>query len=353
MADELLTDRALNRALLARQLLLERHPLGTAAALEHLVGLQGQAPNAPYVALWSRLEAYDPAELAELLESRAVVRTHLMRCTVHLATAPDARVLRPLTQPVMERSFATTPWAKRIAGADAGAVTAAARELLTARTLTRAQLGEALGARFPGFDPLSLAYLGSLLVPAVQPPPRGVWGRTGAAAWREIETWLGVPLDPAPPLQDVVLRYLAAFGPASPADARTWSGLTGMRAAFDALRDRLISLRGPDGRELFDLPDAPRPDPDTPAPPRFLGEFDNILLAHANRTRIMAPDRRVPLFSGNGGVSGTVLVDGFFRATWKLVGGAVAVAPLDRLTRPERAAIDEEAQRLTAFVTSC
>src|SRR5689334_2847340 len=189
MTGEVLGDRALNRALLARQLLLGRQDLPAAEAIERLVGLQAQAPNAPYVALWSRLVAFDPAELAGLLERREAVRTHLMRCTVHLATARDALFLRPLMQLVIDRSFAGTPWAKRLGGADPAAVAAAARDMLRTETLTRAQLAERLAERFPGQDPLSLAYLGSLRVATVQPPPRAIWGRTGAAAWHEIEHW--------------------------------------------------------------------------------------------------------------------------------------------------------------------
>ena len=183
MAAEVLSDRALNRALLARQLLLERHAMGSAEAIEHLVGLQAQAPNAPYVGLWSRLAPFDPADLAGLLERRAAIRTHVMRTTVHLVTARDGALLRPLMQPVLDRSFASSPWAKKLPGVDLDAVAAAGRELLAGAVLTRAQLGERLAERFPGQDPASLAHAVTIRVPAVQVPPRGIWGASGPAAW--------------------------------------------------------------------------------------------------------------------------------------------------------------------------
>jgi hypothetical protein len=356
MAGDVLSTRALNRALLARQLLLEREPLGTAEALEQLVGLQAQAPNAPYVALWSRLAPFDPAELAGLLERHEAVRTHVMRTTVHLVTARDCRTLRPLMRTVVERGFRSSPWAKNLAGADLEAITAAGRELLRESTLSRPELAAQLGERFPGPDPLSLAYAVTYLVPAVQPPPRGIWGKRGGAAWTETERWIGAELDPEPSVDAVLLRYLAAFGPASVADARTWSGLPGLREVVERLRPQLRSFRDEGGRELFDLPDAPRPDPDTPAPPRFLPEYDNVLLSHADRSRIIGPGRLVPLPPGNGGSAGTVLVDGAFRAVWRIERAngraTLVVTPHARLARAETGAVTAEAERLLAFAAA-
>ncbi|MGZ6697032.1 MAG: winged helix DNA-binding domain-containing protein [Solirubrobacteraceae bacterium] len=353
MSEEVLSARALNRALLARQLLLERATIGSAEAIERLVGLQAQAPNAPYVALWSRLEGYDPAELAGLLERREAVRTHVMRTTVHLVTARDCTHLRPLMQAVIERSFRSSPWAKRLAGADLDAVAEAGRELLRDRVLTRAQLAPLLAERFPGHDPMSLAYAATIRVPTVQPPPRGVWGAGGAAAWTETEAWIGAALGPAPTPDATVLRYLAAFGPASIPDVRIWSGLTAQREVVQRLRPWLRTFRDERGRELFDLPGAPRPGADAPAPPRFLPEYDNVLLSHDDRTRINALGRPVPLLPGNGGVSGTLLVDGFFRGEWRIERAGdratLRVEPFDRYTRDERAAVTAEGERLLAF----
>jgi hypothetical protein len=353
MADEVLSDRALNRALLARQLLLERHAMDAFEAIEHLVGLQAQAPNAPYVGLWTRLESFDPANLAGLIERRAAVRTHLMRVTVHLVTARDGATLRPLMQPVLDRGFRSSPWVKNLPGVDLDAVAATARELLGAGPLTRAQLAAGLTDRFPGADPASLAQAVTIKVPVVQVPPRGLWGQSGPAAWAIAEQWTGTPLEAEPSVDDVVLRYLAAFGPASIPDVRTWSGLTAQREVLERLRPRLRTFRDARGRELFDLPGAPRPGADLAAPPRFLPEYDNVLLSHADRARIKGDGRLVPLPPGNGGVCGTLLVDGFFRGLWRVAReGPVAIVrvePFDRFTRAERAAVVAEGERLAAF----
>lgn len=354
VADEVLDARALNRALLARQLLLERRPTAPYDAVEHLVGLQAQAPNAPYVALWSRLDPFDPAATGALLERRETVRTHVMRSTVHLVSTRDGAALRPLLQPVLDRAFGSSPWRKRLGDADLSAIVRAGRELLDGRALTRAQLAPLLVARFPGQDGAALANAVTVLVPAVQVPPRGIWGATGPAAWAETVAWTGRPLEATPSAESAVLRYLAAFGPASIPDVRTWSGMGGIRAIVDRLRPSLRTFRDAAGRELFDLPDAPRPPAQTPAPPRFLPEFDNVLLSHDDRTRINPGRHPVPLRSGNGGVAGTVLVDGLFRGLWRLEregGGAVVrVEALDGYTRAERAAVVTEGERLAAFV---
>jgi len=194
----------------------------------------------------------------------------------------------------------------------------------------------------------------TVLVPAVQVPPRGVWGASGPAAWAETVAWTGLAFERDPSPDAVVLRYLAAFGPASIPDVRTWSGLGGVRAIVDRLRPSLLTFRDAAGRELFDVPGAPRPDPDVPAPPRFLPEFDNVLLSHDDRTHVNPGRHPVPLRSGNGGVAGTLLVDGLFRGLWRIErdgpGAVVRVEALDRYTRAERAAVVAEAERLAVFI---
>ena len=349
----MLGERALNRALLERQLLLRRAGLPPLGAVGHLAGLQAQAPNAPYVGLWSRLADFRPAGLADLLTGRAVVRTHLMRNTVHLVTAADCLAWDGLFQAVRRQRFASSPFARNVDGVDLGAVTEAGRGLLE-QPRTRAELGRLLAERWPGRDPASLAYAVTHLVPTVQVPPRGIWGRTGPAAFTTTEGWLGGQAGPGAEPDGLVLRYLAAFGPASVRDMQAWCGLTRLGEVAERLRPRLRVFRGADGRELFDLPEAPRPDPGTPAPPRFLPEYDNVLLSHADRSRIIPGRRSVPLPPGHGGSRGTVLVDGFWAATWRADrtdGGAVLrVEPFTPLGRGQAEAVTAEAGRLLAFV---
>jgi hypothetical protein len=174
--------------------------------------------------------------------------------------------------------------------------------------------------------------------------PRGLWGRSGQVTLTTAEHWLGRPARPEPAPDDTVLRYLAAFGPASVKDMQTWAGLTRLRDAFERLRPRLVTFRDPGGTELFDLPDAPRPDPDTPAPPRFLPEFDNLLLSHADRSRVVPPDLKGRSWQGNQAYR-TFLVDGFLAGIWKFDGPALVLEPFVRLTAEQRTDLVAEAER--------
>ena len=284
-----LTRRQLNRALLERQSLLRRSDAPPAAMVEHLLGLQAQAPLPPYYGLWSRLEGFDPHELGRMLTEREVVRMTLMRATVHLVTPRDAALLRPLVQLTVERNH-NGAFGRRMGGADPRELAAAARELLAGEPRTAREVARALVARGIGDDEEAIANAVRAYVPAVQVPPRGVWGAGGQARYVSFDAFTGLELDAAPDIDAVVLRYLGAFGPASVMDMQKWSGLTRLKAAFERLRPQLATFAGEDGRALFDLPDAPRPDPDTPAPVRLLGEYDNVLLGHADRSR-MIPTR--------------------------------------------------------------
>ncbi len=350
---QVLGPRALGRALLERQLLLRRAGIAPLPAIEHLAGMQSQAPNAPYVGLWTRLAGFRAGQLAALMTERAVVRGHVMRNTVHLVSARDFLAVRGLIQPVLARTFASSVFARNLDGVDLAALLDAGRALLADRPRTRAELGRLLGQRWPGRDPMSLAYAITHLVPAVQVPPRGIWGAAGQAAYTTAEAWLGDrPVAGGSP-DGLVLRYLAAYGPATVRDVQAWCGLTRLAEVAERLRPRLRTFRGPGGGELFDLPDAPRPDPDTPAPPRFLPEYDNVLLSHADRDRIIPGRRKVPLPPGLGGNCGTVLIDGLWQATWKIVrrrgGPTLRIEPFTRLSVGQAAAVTEEGARLLAF----
>ena len=346
-----LSRRDLNRATLARQMLLVRRDLSARAALEHLAGMQAQAPDLPYVGLWSRLEAFQTDELSRLVEQRSAVRMTLQRATIHLVTTRDALSIRPLLQPAIERAiFTGSPWWRRANGVDLKSVLDAGREIMGEKPRTVAELSKLLGSRFPGHEGLALAYVVRGLLPMVFTPPRGIWGGRGLVRLTTVEAFLGRPLGVALSAEKLALRYLAAFGPASGADARAWSGLS-MRDGFDRLRPRLRVFKDERGIELFDIPSAPRPDPETPAPARFLPDYDNVLLAHADRTRIMAPGRHVGLFSPQGVMKGSLLVDGFLRGGWRPVrdrkGTALLITPLEKpIPAGDRPAIEEEGLRL-------
>ena len=352
---DVLGPRALNRALLERQGLLQRSDGPAIDMIERLVGMQAQVPANPYLALWSRLSDFRPDELSDLIAERRAVRAQLMRGTIHLVSARDALAIHPLTKPLLARVFGSQ-FRKSLAGADVEEIAAAGRELLAERPRTRAELATRLAPRWPAVDPSILAQAVTFHTALVQVPPRGLWGRSGQARWERTETWLGQDLDAGPSIDDLVLRYLAAFGPATVGDVRTWSGLTGLREVVERLRPRLRTFRDASGRELLDLPDAPLPDPDRPAPPRFLPEYDNILLSHADRSRILGgvgPDAPYPL----SGASGWLLVDGFFRAFWAIreeAGAAtLAIGGFSPLPGDGPGAADEivaEGTRLLAFL---
>ncbi|MFD9095987.1 winged helix DNA-binding domain-containing protein [Streptomyces collinus] len=346
--------RALNRAFLARQLLLARRAMPAQEALEQLVGMQAQAPMPPYFGLWTRLADFRPAELAGLLTERRAVRIALMRGTVHLVTAADCRALRPCLQPFMERSLATT-FGKDLHGLDPAEIAAAGRALLERSPLTVGDLSAALRETWPDRPAGALGNVVRNLLPVVQTPPRGVWGRSGRTTYATAEDWLGAPLDSEPDLDSLVLRCLAAFGPATVKDVQAWSGLTRLRAVIERLRPRLVSFRDEDGRELWDLPGAPRPDAGTPAPVRYLAPYDNAILSHADRTRIISDEHRRAIATRNGLIPGTILVDGFVAGTWR-TGGARGATTLDvELFHPvsgrRRAELAEEGERLLLFAS--
>jgi hypothetical protein len=342
--------RELNRALLERQHLLSRAQLPVASAVEHLVGLQAQATLPPYYGLWSRLDGFDPHELGRLLVDREALRLTLMRGTVHLVTVRDALFLRPLVQRVVERTH-NGAFGRRMGGADPAALAAAVRELLADGPLTARELGRRLVERGIGADVEAIGNAARVHAPLVQVPPRGVWGAGGQARYATLESWTGRELEREPSPDELVLRYLASFGPASVADVQSWSGLTRLAAVVDRLRPQLVTFRDESGKELFDLPEASRPDPETPAPVRLLGEYDNVLLGHADRSRIVPQRFPWQAMLAHGRFVNNVLVDGMLRATWWLERdpSVLAIRPFGRLARAERAEVEAEAERMAAF----
>jgi Winged helix DNA-binding domain len=343
---DVLSRRGLNRATLARQYLIDRTPVRAIDAIEHLAGMQSQAPLAPYLGLWTRLRDFAPDELSALTEKRQVVRLHLMRNTVHLVSARDCLDWRALFYPLNAAEF-NAHFRRGIAGVDRDALLDQAKRLLEEQPRTRRELGKLLAQRWPEADPSALAYAATYHLALCQVPPRGIWGSNGPAAWAPVESWLGAPLRAAS-VDELVLRYLGAFGPAMAADVQLWSGLTRLREVLERLP--LRTFQGEAGQTLYDLPDAPRPAADTPAPPRFLPEYDNLLLSYKDRTRVIVDNRSVPLPPGNGATAGTFLVDGVWQGTWQIRGRTLHVRQFTQLRGADRDALLAEAAQLAAFV---
>ncbi|MFD5509314.1 winged helix DNA-binding domain-containing protein [Streptomyces sp. NPDC127051] len=343
-----LDTRSLNRATLARQLLLSRAALSAEDAVAHLLGLQAQNVKPPYFQLHARLAGFRPAALAELMETRKVVRMVTMRSTIHTHTAHDALTLRPLVQAARDREV--NAFRKGLVGVDLERLGELARAFVEAEPRTMGEIREELLGHWPDADPQSLSVAARCRLPLVQVTPRGIWGRSGQVRLTTLQQWIGHPPGEAPPahdVDDVVLRYLGAFGPASVKDMQTWAGLTRLRDAFERLRPRLTVFRDENGVELFDLPDAPRPDAATPAPPRFLPEFDNLLLSHADRTRVIAPELKGRTWTGNQSHR-TLLVDGFVAGLWLWEEGTLTIELFGKVSKAEKEHIAAEGERMIA-----
>ncbi|WP_168200889.1 winged helix DNA-binding domain-containing protein [Allokutzneria sp. NRRL B-24872] len=349
-----MTSRALNRASLARQLLLDRADVPVLDAVAHLGGLQAQEPQEPFIGLWSRLRDFDPAALDELLIGRQVVRTHLMRRTVHLVTSADVLAWRSRHDAMLKQKVLGV-YRRELDGVDLAELAAAGRAVLAdGQARSMSDLARAVEDRWPEPGVRALGeMLIAALIPTAQTPPRGLWRTKGGVRNIPLASWLGREVDaPAPEGTDpvgaeLVRRYLAAYGPATTADLRAWSGVAGLPAAVKAVREELVSFRDERGRELLDLPDAPRPDEDTPAPVRFLPAFDNALLGYDDRTRIVDDAHRNLSIAGER----VVLVDGRVSATWTVDEDEVIVFPLRDLTRAERTDVVDEGRELASFMS--
>ncbi|WP_238007805.1 winged helix DNA-binding domain-containing protein [Dactylosporangium sp. AC04546] len=348
---EVLDRRALNRATLARQLLLDRSAMSVPEAVEHLAGLQAQTPHSWYVGLWTRLRDFSPPGASDLLADGRLVRVAAMRSTIHLMTGRDALAVRPLVAVVGERMWATNFGRKLTSHDDLASIVAEGCRVLAAEPLTFADLGKRLAERWPGHDAAAMAQAVRVFETLIQVPPRGLWGRSGRALHTTAATWLpGLSAEPLT-VAELLLRYLRAFGPATVQDMQTWSGLTRLAGVVDGLRPRLVTFADEQGRELFDLPDAPRPGPDAAAPARFLYDFDNLLLSHADRTRVVTAEFAGEPFDPHGPIPAVVLVDGTTAAVWR-VGRSkeLVVAPLRPLARHEIDDVTAEGARLLAFL---
>lgn len=353
----------LNRALLARQLLLERATLPVPSAVAQLAGLQAQVQNPPYIGLWTRLQNFRRADLTEAMEAKQVVRATLMRSTIHLFTAEDYAQLRPALQPALSRAL------NGFFGARARALTPAplieaAWEFFRVQPRTFVELRAILGEIAPDQDRDAMAYLIRTELPLVQVPPGGTWGYGGDVHYALSEQHSGHPLSTKETLPELIRHYLAAFGPASVADIQAWSGLTKLKETVQALRGELRVFKDEKGIELFDLPDAPLPPEETSAPVRFIPEYDNLIISHADRRRILPEAHRTKVFLSAGRVRATFLVDGMVAGTWKLeremkkagrgmqktTRATLVIEPFEPLRAQDEAELVEEGERLVTFI---
>jgi hypothetical protein len=354
-AGEVLTTRALGRATLARQMLLAREKTTALDAIERLAGLQAQVPRPPFLGLWTRLARFRAEDLGRLVHDRKAVRATMMRGTLHLVSTRDYLAWRPVLQPMLTAAMAGV-LRDRARDLDLDGVARAARACLDERPRTFEELRDVLGRAWPGGDERAMGYAVRTHLPLVQVPTDTRWGWPAAACFAAAESWIGQPVGRDTDAKDLVLRYLAAFGPASVADAQAWSGLRALAGTFEALRPKLRVFRDDRGRELFDLPKAPRPDADTPAPVRLLPEYDNLLLAHADRRRVIADEHRPKVVTANLRILATFLVDGLVAGTWRIerarASATLVLEPLGPVARAARPQVEEEAAALLAFAES-
>jgi hypothetical protein len=335
-------------------MLLERRNASVLDAIEHLVGLQAQVPRPPFVGLWTRLRGFTRAHLATALHDRRAVRVTAMRATLHVMTAADYLAMRGAMQPMLTRGMQSI-LRSRLAEVDMEAVDLEARKFFGKSAATFDALRDHLEARFPGSDERAIAYAIRTHVPLVQVPTDAPWAFPAAADFALADRWLSKKVSTTSTGPEaLVLRYLAAFGPATPTDAQAWSGLAGLRDVFESLRPSLVTFRDARKRELFDLPDAPRPDEDTEAPVRFIPDFDNLVLSHDDRSRIMADEHRSRVTLKNLQVRATFLVDGMVAGTWrserKRKTAVLVIEPFGSITKRARAALEEEGDALLAFL---
>jgi hypothetical protein len=349
-----ITTRQLNRALLARQMLLAREKTTVLKAIERLVALQAQVPKPPFVGLWTRVEGFERNDLLSALSKRKVIRATAMRATIHVMTAADFIALRGALQPGLDKGLQTF-LRDRAKAADLEALVADGREYFRKEPRTFDAFRDYLTEKYPQTDVRAMAYTVRLRVPLVQVPTDTTWGFPASADFALADEWLGKSVPTTSSSAELLVkRYLAAFGPATPADAQCWSGLGGLREVFESLRPSLVTFRDERKRELFDLPDAPRPDADEVVPVRFLPDFDNLVLSHDDRTRIMADAYRPLVTTKNLQVRATFLIDGFVAGAWKTERkkktATLVLEPFGKITKPVIAALEREGDALLRFV---
>jgi Winged helix DNA-binding domain len=339
VTERVLTQRELNRALLARQLLLERVRLPLSRAVERMGGIQDQYAPSAYVAMWARVEGFEREQLTRGLERRSLVQGTLLRGTIHVVSRRDywpwAEAIRDARREWLRRA-----WPK-LAALDADRINRTLREALRGGPRHRNELVELVGK--DGFQAADIEL--------VRVPPSGTWENRRAHLYAAAKDWVG-PSDARPEDgQDLLVRrYLAAFGPARVPEIASWAGIGPERVRRALERIDVRRFRDEQGRELVDIPRGPLPHPDTPAPPRFIGHFEGLLWAHARRTGVLSEEFRTIIFNTKLPASMAVfLLDGAVAGGWRYENRRIKLQPFRRLTRAERAELEEEQERLQAF----
>jgi hypothetical protein len=353
MAEKPISARALNRATLARQMLLARERVKPVAAIERLAGMQAQWPRPPFVGLWTRLEPFTREDLLKAVECRDVVRGTFLRGTIHLVSTKDYLAFRQTLQPALSEGLSVVR--DRIKNVDVPAIVKQGHSFFMRGAATFSALRDHLKDGAKSVDERALAYIIRLHLPLLQTPNDGSpWAWAAASNFAVAESWIGKPVDAIERPDVLATRYLAAFGPATANDFRTWSGLPAAKQIFDALRPKLTVLRDDRKRELFDLPKAPRPGDDADVPVRFLPEFDNLLLSYTDKARFVAEPHRSRLTSRNLLLPATFMIDGMVAGTWttdtKRQATTLTLVPFAAVAKPARAALEEEAERVARFV---
>lgn len=322
--------------------------------VRRLVGLQAQEGFSPYIGLWSRIAGFAPAQLSGLIERRELVRIVVMRGTIHLLTPQDCATIRPLMQNMIDAAHRRTPFYRACQDVDLAALERAARRVLRNGPVPASDLGATLAHRFPDHRPSDLVNMARVRLPVLQLPPRGLWKQRGPVVYALADQWTGLAARHGSQRdkEELVRRYLRAFGPACAADLATWSRWSGTAAAIARIEPELVRYRRESGSELVDLDGLPIADSELPAPVRLLGTYDNVLLSHADRTRITDQAAYQAWQAPNGGISPFLLLDGFVAGLWRERGGRVRVEPLRAFSRAEQRAVDAEAASLEAFLLS-
>jgi hypothetical protein len=351
MTAQKLTLNDLNRTLLARQLLTQRADISVLDAVERVVGLQSQIPNPPFIGLWTRIANFQKSDLTRLMDERQIVRCALFRSTLHLITQADHHRFHKVIEPALIKGLRSFH-GRNIEGLDIPPLIEAIIPFLDEAPRSMGEIGKFLQKIEPNREPEVLNYVIRTYLPLVQIPPAGTWGVGSKASYVTAKSWLGT--GQSADVGALFLRYLAGYGPASVSDFQTWTGMTKLSEAVEALKPRLRVFVDDRGKELYDLPDMPYPAPEMPLPVRFIPEYDNLLIAHADRTRILPEEHRKKVLLTAGRVLSTILVDGFVAGVWKIEinkrQAKLVITPFVTLSIDQQGALIAEGERLTRFV---